>query len=337
MTDFKVSGLKRDPPTNGPSEHRKMTNKLWLVIYIVLASFAISKVTSHIRNGNYDRIGRLFDSSENVCGMPSNENKALEAHKYLYFDLPAKNESFLARTACVSACPKDSAQQLDCYDQTGVNCSRFTVYSTVPVLGRVCVPIDQEFYKKFSSEFVGVNLNSHVENIFSNLSLIGLSLLAALVLALAYSRFMKSCAGMVVLASILSAFTGLACLGYLAFQKYSKLTTDSIGAPDSKEILEAARFYKIGAYMVWAVALVFLLIVAFLFERIMASVKVVKAAGSFVSSVKSIMFVPLIPAVFISFLLVLSGSAALSIYSQGSVNTSSKTHMGKFDLQPEQK
>jgi hypothetical protein len=337
MTDFKVSGLKRDPATNGPCERRKMTNKLWLLIYIILASYTVSKVANHIRNRNYDRIGRLFDSSENVCGMPSSENKALEDHKYLYFDLPAKNESFLAKTACVSTCPQDSTQQLDCYAQTGVNCSRFTVYSTVPVLGRICVPIDQEFYKKFSSEFVGINVNSYIENVFSNLNLIGLSLLVAVILAVAYSRFMKSCTGMVVLGSILAAFTGVSCLGYLAFQKYSKLTTEAIGAADNKEMLEAASFYKIGAYTIWALALIFLLIVAFLFERILASVKVVKAAGSFVSSAKSIMFVPLIPALLISILLALSGAAGLSIYSQGTLNTANKTHMGKFDLQPSQK
>lgn len=301
---------------------RSCTDAVCAVVFLlVLASFA-GLVFRNSDINDVKKITSLADSNGVFCGTDPFSG-AESDYRYLYYGKPMKGDPLLSKRTCVKSCPKESTDELECREtnkQSQIRCTDFEVYSTVALLGRICIPTDKSLYQQVSKELYGFDITGWVTMLASNYKLILLSLFLAFVFSYFYTKLLSVIAWQVIVASLVLVHAAIIGVGMKTWNKYSALVEDSIGAADEMKMKQAAASYKLVSYLLWTSAGVLAVVCMLLADKIRASIQVLVTAMRFVNDVKQIIKVPLYFGVISILWMFVWAVSCISLYTKGEVH-----------------
>lgn len=259
----------------------------WIAI-IVIATFAFKK-------GEPSRLAQAYDSDNHACGR----EKGYEDYPYIYFAKPNTTlTSPLNLTVCAKSCPKNETEgSIDCKPNSKVAVCRFStdpkkpgieMYSTVPFLGKICVPTEP---KLLANVRQGIDIDE-ANDLWGDLAdargVILYSIFIALAMGLIYMLLVRYFAAALVWGSVALTVLFILLLGIFlvtdAKSNYNKasLTPD---APEQGPMYQAERkngdMKKAGGFFLIFVAVIIAIAIIILRDSVRRTISVLQATSSF--------------------------------------------------------
>jgi len=131
-----------------------------------------------------------------------------------------------------------------------------------------------------------------------------------LILCILYTFLLRACLKPCIVLGIILALAILLLLGYLCWQKYTNLKDDDDPSNDDE-----SKAWQIAAFVLWAGALTFLLVMICLRKQIMTACEIIIQSGKVIRADMTLLLVPIITAISVCILLVWCIYVGLYIYT----------------------
>ena len=313
-------------------KHR-CTDCLCALLFLAHVAAFIAVAIVGYKKGNPDLILYPFDTAGHQCGRPATVTSDF---KYLYFVSPALEE-FSVSSVCVKHCDNPCGTT---FATKWVNCTNdeFTimlpdnkllknnpVYEASGLL-HFCLPdklLDSadDTAGYFAAVAAKLNDSGNLEwakDIMETWPVVLYVLGASIVFSILYLILLRLCALVIILISIVAIECGLAGFGYFL---YKEAEDDYPSDTQTK----AHDTLKILAYCLWGGAILFALIILFMWRRIKLAVAITKSAVIFMGQVCNIMIIPFLNFLVVVGMVCLWIFALVYLYSCGTVDSSRET------------
>jgi len=349
-----------DELANGPMEKRSCTDPLCCLFFVAFLAGMIGVAGYAITKGNPTLIGRGYDKDGYMCGIDS----GYEDYPYLYFPIPTTG--YLTYTVCLKTCPTSADTSVQCKENsyyspdvvTGkVQCTnsqaslslfssligsssmatQFFVYDSIGFVDRFCVPSATEeiFGSATSTVFDSDMLEQWISDIRNTWQVLVCSFGVAFALGLVYMVLLKYCSGVLTWSAILAFIGGTAVLGW---QFYEKAQTSQDVEDSTTDTSSTSSFgntvttEKAVAYLSWAIAIITVLAVLCLFNRIRLAIAIMKAAADYVKETPSAMLLPPFTVVVLCIFYGYWGFTSVYLVSSGDPSRLEDSAFGTFEF-----
>ena len=286
---------------NGPVRERGCTDILCALIFFAFVGAMVTLGIFGYRNGDPAMILYPYDSSGNQCGRPDTDGSL---YHYVYFVNPDEDVKY---KVCMKTCPLDNGSLpvvivpddvltnsfvSVAFDQFVVNqtdesgeptVTSYPAYASHNFLKRACLPDDMS--EEFNEYLQGTSMMSYGSDIvrcwYMVLAVLGISVGISLVYLL-LMRYFIGCIVWLVIAALI-----VLCV---LFGGYFNLRIYHGDYIDNQEKYE---YWGI-ALASYAVALLFLILVICLRQRIALAVAIMKSATIFINDVWTSLLVPIV-------------------------------------------
>jgi hypothetical protein len=210
--------LSCDADFDGPVTHRKCTDVVWLVLF-VLANLGLAAVLAYaFHEGDFERMLHGFDFRGELCGVDD-----LSGKEYVYW--PEPNES-LDLAICLPGCPANTAVQGICLYETDHETETDVCYNSYPSKPyvKMCIPASTDLREELTElifQDVGFVTLRSAADIFRSwdIMLIGLAIsFAFALLFLIFFRFPGTMVYVIIACSVLTVFL-FGVISYLVWEE----------------------------------------------------------------------------------------------------------------------
>ncbi len=181
----------------------------------------------------------------------------------------------------------------------------------------------ESFFQDFMDQYGASSAAQWVGDIFTCWQILPIGAVIAFLLGFVFMILLKLLAGVIVWISIILIFIGFAAGGGFCFVKWDDLKSQRVATEEETGTVEETdKFSTENKYMyamigLWAIALVYVLLILCLLGRIRLGVAIFKCTASFIGSNPLIFIVPIVGLVLILVWVVVWGFFAAFIYTIG--------------------
>ncbi|KAL4450362.1 hypothetical protein ABPG74_009068 [Tetrahymena malaccensis] len=315
----------------GPRKDRGCTDlsccfifTLFIVLTGVIAFLGMS-------TGNPAILAQPFDMDSQPCGVQENADYPL-----IYFPSPKS----LKKNVCVKSCPNTNSTSVDCLKNTicpdgtlsqDVQKSQL-IYDSIPVANRVCIPINQEYYKQIKTVLNVEGAQQIASDLRNTWMICSSSILSSIILGYIFMYLVNILAGSLVWSFVIMIFSALTSLGLLFLFQYIKLTnpptldktiTDNSAyklAEDAMSNFKDKDEVLVAAIVLLSLALIFIVAICCLCERIRLAISVLKASARFMTENPRVTLIPILSFIISTAFFVAWFIIAIYLYSSGGVS-----------------
>jgi hypothetical protein len=176
-------------------------------------------------------------------------------------------------------------------------------YETSPLMGKFCVPSDQELtgtaftaiYDQFQNLFGAVDVASYVADIYATQEPLLITLGTAFLIGFIYMIVLRLCGGPIIYLSLVAMILGTAYGGFMLFTTSGTMaTTDAEGVVTPTN--DNYYYYLYGSYVVWGLTGCLLCCALCNLKNIRIGVAVMKCTAAFLGGTPQVFLVPPISA-----------------------------------------
>ena len=334
MTDLACPGV-------GQNAKRSCTDKLCTLIFVIFNMALIALLIFAVAEGDIRKITHGVDYNGNVCGVGEPEGLTISAadwksREYLWFPFgyDSSTQTFRIVSAlkygiCVSDCNPGATvsnyggpygQTPETFDVKFTATDQF--YRCVPNFNSFVCPVGDalcpEAARKAADDIMGdmhldTFLFTFVKQIYSNLWITALFLLATVVLCFIWiilmRRLVKPC---VIGVLILSFLVGAGCVIALWYHFHTCWSDERHGSDEMYITL-------VFAIITSALLFVYLCVLLFLRKSIMMSCDIIEEGTRIIADIPQIIVVPIVTSVLLFGFLVLFGTIAVYLFTHGTL------------------
>lgn len=161
------------------------------------------------------------------------------------------------------------------------------------------------FYKQYHVD----TFTDYISDLVSVWYVMAICVGVAFLLGFVYMFFLKCCAGVIMFLSIVAIFAVIGGGGVWAY-----FTKDRYETTDKNY-----QYLQYGAYILWGIAGVYLLLILCVCNRIRLGISIVKCTADFINSTPSVFLVPVLFVVFIGAFIAFWVFTAVYIFSVGDI------------------
>lgn len=292
-----------------------MTDRVCLIIF-VLAGLVFLCISAYgVYEGDPSKLGAPMDPDGNICG-----HGLAKEYPFIYWIQPWEKKN-LYMTVCVKKCLENAEKgdhvnnPLQCLPNSVVPSCKFGVdrenpsyplvvyYSSVPLMGKVCIPKTLDYFKESASAMHPPKIDSWASDVNQTSGVIVSSLLITLVLGLLFIFLTSKTTKCVVWSFIICYIVGLLVFSVYCFIKSQPNEEFEEDKPfqDAEDLISAAKEQTDSSGMYLAFAIIALLIdlisIVLLIvyrEKITRTMQIIDTAADFIIDNLIILVVPLI-------------------------------------------
>lgn len=296
------------------------TDVVWLGIYFLCFGFMVYVSQYAFRHGDPRKLYRPVDYQGNLCGVD------VEG-QYIYWCSTGEaksDESGMIWTEidsmhpiCVSECPLSSATSHSCYDERSANRTAPRAdYATHKIGDHACLPQNSKMLKMVQRQRISNWLLKYIRNVAGCMRaawhLIAVNILAAFLLAYAYTTMLACYAGVIVYACLVVAFLVPVSYGVYLIAMFQ--VGDGVdGIPNSGDSI--TDLY--GGIACVLGSIIFLTITCCMSSAVNRAVKVIETSAMCMFKTPGLMFEPFLLGFFRVAWLTFLGEVMMYLYGLG--------------------